>query len=817
MPNMSTSKAVGLQGGHVRRKLLLNRFREALMAVLGSGLFKRAIGAGALVALTLLGLSAQANAQGDESGLDISFESISLSSSVEPTKQVTELITAGGSNRYVAFNADVLMDDLQAAENVNLELFNGVEFSLSTVDAADGVAGSRYWSASNDTIEAIFSELNGIIHARIADIENSTIYRIVGVNDGSIHLVVEDKVVYPRELETWNPPAPDTDGSQATESSTDDTADDAADNAASDVTANDGPQVDVLAWYDDDAIAFWGTSTNAEAAIAAAYNTANDAADRSGALVTFNLVELKSVSWTAPSSASVALFAIRDETDEILDQIHTARDAAGADLVAVIGDLIGGCGIAFVPEDPPSSGRADLGFSYTDAACVGGNLTLVHETAHNFGASHDIGASQPGPGLHSYSQGYVNPAVGYRTIMSYSTACSGCMRVPYFSNPTAMYNGNPTGDPGKDNARTLTESAAGVASYRSGGDTTDPDTTIAMPAQNAAINNDPVVLSGTASDDVGVTRARLTIYETGNYNTWNGSAFTPAFSTVDAALDSTGATLTSWSYDLTGAPDGQVVFTAVAYDAADNTDASNPWRLFTVANDSAAPDATIDSPASGATVSGEQILLEGIANDNEGISRVRMTIYNTNGYTTWDGDEEAFTTPFTTVDADLIPDGGFANWTYAMNDPSDAQVVFTALAYDIAGNTDPTKPWRLFTIDSNSDTVAPDAVIDNPTQGEVVSGLITLEGTATDNVGIIRVRMTIYNTSDNSTWDGEEFTATYSTVDAELIQSGTNADWSYDLPDPGVDTQIVFTALAFDSSNNTDPSRPWRLFETVAS
>lgn len=770
------------------------------MAAIGRLARRRAREIGVLIPLLIFAFifGSPASAQEDDSGFDVSFESISLPESVEPTPQVNSLISAGGANRYVAFDADVLMDDLQNAETVNLELFDGLRFSLSVVASGDGVAGSRYWSASNASVEASFTELNGVLVGRIADIRTSTLYRIVNAND-SIHLIVEDKVIYPGELGVENPEAP---------------AD--SDASAGDVTANAGPQVDVLAWYDDSAIAFWGSAANAETAIAAAYNNFNDAADRSGAIVMLNLVELKSVSWTAPSDAVDAVLAIRDESDGILDEIHAARDAAGADLVAVIGDLIGGCGIAFVPQTTPVSARPDLGFSYTDAACVGGNLTLVHETAHNFGASHDSGASQPGPGLFPYSQGYVNPAAGYRTIMSYTTACGGCLRVPYFSNPTAEYLGNPTGDPGKDNARTLTETAAGIASYRAAGDTTAPDGAILAPTQNEAVTGDPINLSGTASDNVGVTRVRLTIYETGNYNTWNGSTFTPAFSTVDATLDPAGTPLTAWSYDMNAAPDGPVVFTAVAYDASGNTDGSAPWRLFNIANDSVAPDASINNPASGSTASGEQILLEGTATDNISISRVRLTIYDTNGFATWDGSE--FTAPFTTVDANLLPDGGFADWTYAMEGPPDAQVVFTALAYDGAGNTDPSKPWRLFTIDNAADTVAPDAVIDNPTQGEgVISPTVVLDGTATDNVGVTRVRLTIYNTANNDTWDGESFTSTYSTVEATVTPDGTDATWSYDLVNPPIETQVVFTALAYDAKGNFDTSRPWRLFEVLAS
>ncbi|MGH1492982.1 MAG: Ig-like domain-containing protein, partial [Acidimicrobiales bacterium] len=723
--------------------------------------------------LLVLGASANAQTNGEETV--ISFETVSLPDSTQMSGQVTELIEAGGDNRFVAFNAADLMDDLQAADTVNLELFPNMSFPLTVTGSREGVAGSRFWTAEGRGVSASFTELNGVINGRIVDLRN-TVYRIVHV-DGQVHFVTEDRIEYPGDIEADPPELDDADG----------------DASNADVIAGDTAQIDVLAWYDSGAISIFGSSQNAEAAIAMAYNTGTTAAMASGADLLFNVVELKFVDWTPPAGAVDAITAIRSQTDGTLDQVHAARDAVGADLVAIIGDMNGGCGIAYVPNSAPGPGTSSLGFSYTDAACVGGNLTLVHETAHNLGASHDIGASQPGPGLFSYSQGYVNPVLGYRTIMSYTTACSGCLRVPFFSNPTGNYNGNPVGDAGKDNGRTLNETAAGVASYRSGGDTVDPNGTIASPSAGSNVTGNPIALSGTATDNIGVDRVRLTIYETTGYTTWNGTAFTPAFSTVDANLASPGATSTGWSYNMASPPDGRVVFTAVAFDAAENFDATQPWRLFNIANDSVAPDATIANPTSGQDVDGSPIL-DGAATDNAGISRVRLTIYETDGFMTWNG--SAFTAPFTTVDATLSANGTGADWSYTMSSPPETQVVFTALAYDTAGNLDPVKPWRLFDIVGSADNVAPNGTIDNPTQNESVgAATVVLDGTATDNIGVTRVRLTIYDTANNNTWDGSAFTAAFSTVEATVTPNGSNAAWSYDMVNPPGETQVVFTAL----------------------
>jgi hypothetical protein len=45
-----------------------------------------------------------------------------------------------------------------------------------------------------------------------------------------------------------------------------------------------------------------------------------------------------------------------------------------------------------------------------------------------------------------YGHGYVNGGK-WRDIMSYSESCSGCLRIPNWSNPRVFYKGEPTGTP----------------------------------------------------------------------------------------------------------------------------------------------------------------------------------------------------------------------------------------------------------------------------------------------------------------------------------------------------------------------------------
>ena len=64
----------------------------------------------------------------------------------------------------------------------------------------------------------------------------------------------------------------------------------------------------------------------------------------------------------------------------------------------------------------------------------------------------------------AYGHGHVNGK--WRDIMSYQQTCNGCVRIPYWSNPRVMYNGEPTGTDAADNARVILEQAERVSKFR---------------------------------------------------------------------------------------------------------------------------------------------------------------------------------------------------------------------------------------------------------------------------------------------------------------------------------------------------------------
>ena len=142
---------------------------------------------------------------------------------------------------------------------------------------------------------------------------------------------------------------------------------------------------------------------------------ANDAFERSGALVSLNLIGAEKVDY-AETDNGTDLDRLLDPDDGHLDGVHHTRDALGADLVYMVTSQDGGvsAGNTF------SIGR------------LGSGYTFAHEIGHNFGIQHErlIAFSPP------YSHGFTTDDC-QNTIMSYSTECygRGPLFIPIFASP----------------------------------------------------------------------------------------------------------------------------------------------------------------------------------------------------------------------------------------------------------------------------------------------------------------------------------------------------------------------------------------------
>ena len=89
---------------------------------------------------------------------------------------------------------------------------------------------------------------------------------------------------------------------------------------------------------------------------------------------------------------------------------------------------------------------------------------------------------------------------------------------------------------------------------------------VAAPCGWMLIVPSPVDVSGSASDDVGVTQVQVFVKDRSSGQYWNGSGWQPEFISLDADVDAPGSMATGWSFefDLGGLPVAPAGYQATA-------------------------------------------------------------------------------------------------------------------------------------------------------------------------------------------------------------------------------------------------------------
>lgn len=155
---------------------------------------------------------------------------------------------------------------------------------------------------------------------------------------------------------------------------------------------------------------------------------------------------------------------------------------------------------------------------------------------------------------------------------------------------------------------------------------------------------------------------------------------------------------------------------SIVTDKSDNIFQTQPISVFVDNQDNVSPIGLIVSPLAGQTVSGiVEITVE--ATDNDSVLSVSFFI---NG--------------------NLVEVDSIAPYTYSWNTTTaieDTNHIISATISDISGNLTTLQSIIVFVDNSGEpDTTPPTAIITNPVAGQTVSGTITIEATASDNVGV---------------------------------------------------------------------------------
>ncbi|MFC2166644.1 M12 family metallo-peptidase [Acidobacteriota bacterium] len=234
--------------------------------------------------------------------------------------------------------------------------------------------------------------------------------------------------------------------------------------------ADSDTMIDCMIVYTPEARDFANTTSGINNFVSQAMQLAQLGMDNSLAGITMRLAYSDLIDYAETGDSTTDLGRLRITNDGHMDQVHTLRNTYGGDLVHLFTKTEDTGGLGYLLNN--AAGRPDYAFSIGRVQQVSWGITTVHEMGHNMGCHHRKDQPDgPGPGLFSYSAGWRwegNDNNKYCSIMSYKDDYDGTIPtlVEYFSNPSILYQGTPTGNAiDGDNARTLREIKTVISNY----------------------------------------------------------------------------------------------------------------------------------------------------------------------------------------------------------------------------------------------------------------------------------------------------------------------------------------------------------------
>ena len=343
-----------------------------------------------------------------------------------------------------------------------------------------------------------------------------------------------------------------------------------------------------------------------------------------------------------------------------------------------------------------------------------------------------------------------------------------------------------------------------------------PGLTITSPTNGQAFSQQTTI-AGQATDNSAIANVEVAVMDQATGLWWNSFSATWETTQMWSLAPLSGPpNARDFDWKFMGGTYGGAYEARIRARDSQNT-VSNPEavRTFAVSEESTEPDfeepdGTVTVPANGQSFPEGTVAISGDATDNVGVTEVDVAIKDRDSGLWWTGSTWA---GFTWLAADVASPGATSTpWDYTFTGSVPGSYGMSVRAHDAAGNLDTTRPWVTFTVSSGSDTIEPDGTVTVPGQNQIYPpGLVAMNGTATDNIGVERVNIAVKDKNASLWWTGSGW-GNFTWLETTLSDpAAATTEWSWEF-DPGLTGSFALLLRAEDTSGNVDSTRPWVSF-----
>jgi large repetitive protein len=350
-------------------------------------------------------------------------------------------------------------------------------------------------------------------------------------------------------------------------------------------------------------------------------------------------------------------------------------------------------------------------------------------------------------------------------------------------------------------------------------DDQSPSTNITGPS-SSLLTSTTFTMTGTATDDHGVDSLSYWFRDENlNYLQADGSV-SPIFNTFRGTPDVIGAPNATWSYTVTVPHEGVWRGSATAVDTAGQADLRSAVRDWTINSNAVSPTVTIDQPAamtppfSAPTVvvaPGSPLTFSGTASDDTSLQNVSIYLINSTTRQnlgadgTWGVGVSAGLHRISPVDINAPT----YNWSYTTPfNLTPGTYTFAVIATDEDGLTTSSNNYGILTLSAQvPGDSPPNGLLSVTGTQSVTSPQVNLAGTATDDIGVQSLKVTVFNNDTGQYLQSNgTMNSGYSQLSATLATpNATSTTWSLPITLP-TSGNFSVTALAYDTAGQQDSS-----------